>query len=481
MKPLEASLFKPLPPELKDNLIRSNVVPVNDALIPLWNNTHKILLLYGGWGSGKSVFFVDSLIDHAITDKYFRCYFGRKILDTVRGSVFKTITDRIKELKKVHLFNFSDAPNGSMVITCKENNNEFFPFGANDSSSFLSIKDPTHFFCEELDQFTFDDFGDIYSRLRKDGVILQFYGAFNTEKIYQSHWLRKVFFDGQFADQSFKFKVNYIDNYFIDREAYYKNLQLTSNGDAIKLAARANGEWGVVRTGGEFWKQFDETKHVGKVDYVPGVIWLSLDENVTPYVTCTCWQVRGGKDIKQIKEILCKPKDKSNNAPKAAAKVADWLDSIKHTDVVFVCGDPSASARSSIDPNNASFFDKFIEVLRERGYKVTNKVMRSAPEVALAAAFINALYENKIYGWSIEIGDMCFESIEEYVMIKEDAEGKPFVEKEKDPDTGIPFEKNGHITATKRYLVVTVMDKEWQDYKKGAKNKTLINQLAYFR
>lgn len=472
MRPLEASLYKPLPDELKEALLRSDVIPVNDSLLPYWNNRLEGLLLYGSYGSGKSVFLVDDLINKCINDEYFRAYFGRKILEDVRGTVFKTITDRIKELKKEHLFYFSDAPNGTMIIKCRKNGNEFNPFGANNPASLKSIKDPTHFLCDELDQFTFEDFGFIYSRLRTEQAATQFYGAFNTEKIYQSHWLRKIFFDGQFSEQFVKIKVNYTENYFINQEAYYKKLQLIANGNAATLNAIANGEWGVVRTGGEFWSQFDESKHVEKLKYEQGAIYLCLDDNVNPFVTDTIWQVRG-TSLCQIHEILSKSPD--NNAPRAARRAVEYLNSIGHKDMVFVCGDPSSSKRSTVDENSASFYEKFTSELIAAGFRVTNKVMKSAPEVALSGAFVNAIYENNLYGWSIHINESCFASIEDYIMVKEDAEGKMFKPKETDKETGVRFEPRGHISDSKRYFILTVCAKEFQLYKGRKNNWSSLN------
>lgn len=476
MKPLEASLFKPLPTELKMQLLQSDVVPVNDTFIPLWDNKNSLNLLYGSYGSGKSIFIVDKLIDDAITDVYFRGYYGRKIFEAVRGTVFKTITDRIKELNKSHLFTYSDAPNGSMIIQCNKNGNEFIPFGANNPGSLKSIKDPTHVFCEELDQFSFYDFGLLYSRLRTEKAKTQFYGALNTEKVYPSHWIRKVLFDGELASQAIKHKSTYKDNFFINHDEYFQKLKLIANGNAAVLNAIANAEWGIVRTGGEFLKQFNETKHVGKVEYSPGVVYLSLDENVNPYVTITAWQIRG-TSINQIKELLCTSPD--NNAPKAAQKAADWLDSIKHTDMVFVCGDPSGKKRSTVDANSKSFYEKFIDVLKDRRYKVTDKVMKSAPEVALSGAFMNAILENNLYGWSIMISDTCYSSIEDYIMVKEDAEGKMQKTKQKDIETGVTYEPRGHCTDSFRYLVLTVMADQFDEYK-GIKS-TLKQQMGYFR
>lgn len=486
LKPLEASLFKPLDEKLRKDLILSGVVPVNDILLPHFYNTYKGLLLYGSWGSGKSVFFVDVLINKCIEDEYFRCYYGRKILETVRGTVFQTIIDRIKELKKVYLFSFSEAPNGTMNIIARANGNSFIPFGANNADSLKSIKDPTHFFCDELDQFSYDDFGTMFSRLRTEKAITQFFGAFNTEKVYKSHWIRKVLFDGEHKNQFVRIKVNYTDNYFIDQDGYLQKLRLIANGDAVRLNAIASGEWGQVRTGMEFWKQFDETRHVKPVAYYPGVIYASLDENVNPYVTITIWQARAltyslnglstGGSLFQIGEILCKSPD--NNAPKAAAKLCDYLDGIKHQDMVFVCGDPSASKRSTVDENSSSFYTKVIQVLNSRGYRTQNKVMKSAPEVALSAAFVNAIYENNLFGWSITIGDRCFASIEDYIVVKEDAEGKMAKPRETDPETKISYEPHGHISDTKRYVILTILAKEFELFKKPKSN--LANKLGYF-
>ena len=92
--------------------------------------------------------------------------------------------------------------------------------------------------------------------------------------------------------------------------------------------------------------------------------------------------------------------------------------------MVFICGDPSASKRSTVDANSSSFYEKYASVVVQRGYRVENKVMKSAPEVALSGAFVNAIYENNLNGWEINISDTCFTSIEDYIMVKEDAEGK---------------------------------------------------------
>lgn len=472
---LEASLFRPLPLEVREPLIASGVLPVNDIFLPIvYPNDHKLILLFGGYGSGKSVTVADIQIEKSRTWKYHRLYFGRKILDTVRGSIFQTIVDRIKERNLEHEFNFSIAPTGSMVIRHLITGNTMLPFGANDPGSLKSVKDPTDFVCEEFDQFTQDDFGPIYSRLRTEKAQTQFWGMFNTEKIFKSHWLRQYFFDSAYSGDAFKLKCNYTDNYFIDQADYLTKLQQIANGNMAVLNAMTAGEWGMQRTGGEFFKNFDESRHVAHQEYIPGAVWCSLDENVVPYVTNTIWQVRG-KALHMIHEIAAETPN--NNAPRAAAMFCDYLDRIGHRDLVIVCGDPSASRRSTVDANSASFYDKFIEIVRLRGYKVENRVRRSAPEVALSGSFVNDIFGSELNGWSISIGDTCFKAIEDFIMVKEDAEGKMLKEKVKDPKTEVTYEKWGHMADSSRYFILTALAADFEKYKGRRSNLKAVASM----
>jgi len=470
LRPVKATAWKGLTPELQDMLLVQGAVPVNEVFFDHWGNPDKILLFYGAYGSGKSIFVADMMIDRCLQPPYARIYFGRKILDTVRGTVFQTIVDRIKELKREDDFHFSEAPNGSMHIRCKNNGNSMIPFGANDPQSLKSIKDPTHFILEEMDQFSFDDFGLFLSRLRTSKASTQLIGMFNTDRLYQSHWIRKMLFDGEYAHMATKIKAGFRENVFIDAGEYEKTLRMISGGNAAKFNAIAEGEMALIRTGDEFWKQFDEIRHIGPAPISQTTIHVSLDENVNPYVTVSVWQVNTeAKQLRQVHEIPCKSPD--NNAPKAAKKLADWLRSISYGDVVFLYGDPSASKRSTIDPNNRSFYDKFIETLEADGFKVTSRVQRSAPEVALSAAFINAIYEQNLGGWSILISERCFTSIEDYLLVKEDPDGRMFKEKVKDKETGITAEPRGHFSDAKRYFITTILAAEFAKYKTRGRKK----------
>lgn len=271
-------------------------------------------------------------------------------------------------------------------------------------------------------------------------------------------------------------KVTFRDNYWVtghpDHKHGFKDEHTLADFEYDRIhkpnlyRIYADGERGILRTGGEFWKQFNELRHIKPVKVEKTTIHISLDENVNPYVTQTIWQITG-KQIKQVHELLCKTPD--NNAPKAARKMAAWLTSIDYKDVVFIYGDPSASARSTIDENNASFYDKYIEVLTKEGFHVIKKVGKSAPEIALSAAFINEIFESNLHGYEIIIGDACKTSIDDYSTVKEDKDGKMLKEKIKDPISGVTYEPQGHISDSFRYFITEILKAEFNQYKSRSK------------
>lgn len=229
-----------------------------------------------------------------------------------------------------------------------------------------------------------------------------------------------------------------------------------------------------IQAGGEFWSGFNTLKHVRPVRPEPQEpIHISLDNNVTPYVTVSVWQCVN-KEIRQIHEIPAKAPN--NNAVKAAIMLSRYLEALRFTNLVYIYGDPSASARSTIDPDNRSFYDKFIEVLRQAGFKVITRVKKSYPEIALSANFINEIYEHCLGGFSIVIDPSCTVSIEDYYSVKHDAEGKMMKTKRKDPTTGVSFEPYGHFSDAKRYFLMGLLAAEFETYRNREQKYIIITK-----
>lgn len=229
-----------------------------------------------------------------------------------------------------------------------------------------------------------------------------------------------------------------------------------------------------VQAGGEFWSGFSTLKHVRFALYDrETTIHISLDNNVSPYVTCSVWQIKG-KEIRQIHEIPAK--SPNNNAVKAALLLAKYLEKVGHQSLIYVYGDPSASAKSTVDANSASFFDKYIEVLKQSGLKVVSRVKKSMPEIAMSANFINEIYESEILGFSIVIDPGCVVSIEDYYSVKHDKEGKMQKTKVKDASTGVTYEPYGHFSDAKRYFLMTLLASEFEAYKSKQSQYVVITK-----
>lgn len=346
--PVKASSFIQIQKEIQFLLIQNGAVPVNDIFFDLWNDDSKILLLYGGWGSGKSVFFVDKLLNECLNNNYFRCFYGRKIYDTIRISIFATFTDRIKERGLVKDFVFSTADNSSMIIKARNGEGVFHPFGADKAEKLQSVKDPSHILCEEMDQFSESDLGVLASRLRTIKTNTKLMGAFNTTRVKEGHWLKKMFFGEQVDEKMNGFTIkkvfcNYTDNYYINQKEYEKTLWLAAAYNERKFNEIASGAWGAEEVGNPFIFNFDRKNHIEKgLQTFPELhipIILSFDFNVEP-ITCLVGQCKGMDEVRILDEYRLINSDIDELCIRI---ISDYPDRM-----LIVTGDASGQARTAL-------------------------------------------------------------------------------------------------------------------------------------
>lgn len=447
-----------------------------------------IEFLYGGRDSGKSRHIAMQLVVECMRSSYFQCLLIRKELNTVRDSQFSLIKSIIEEWGLNDLFVIN---NTRMEIRCKANGNGFYGRGLDNAGKIKSFNNPSHCWIEEGNQIDKDDLVVVLTSLRAK-VRVKTWFSFNPEceKTYTEFWLWQEWFShsdqlswswirtietkkGPVDLKARATHTTYLDNPYCapERAALYESYK-TSKNNAYWYQTYTLGKWGYRRTGGEFFKCFDEVKHVRKVPVQQSVIYLVCDNNVVPYLPVAAWQVnRAAKKLCQVKEFTCESPE--NTAPKAARRCARWLRSIDYHDTLFVGGDPSANARSTVDEDGRSFFAVFIQTLKDEGFSVVSKVQRSAPEVARSGEFINEIYESNFLGWSIEISDECSKSKEDYTMAKEDAEGKILKKTETDKETKQSFQRYGHYSDIKRYFITAALEAEFKQYKARRKRGSI--------
>ncbi|MBD9109465.1 PBSX family phage terminase large subunit, partial [Bacteroides nordii] len=227
----------------------------------------------------------------------------------------------------------------------------------------------------------------------------------------------------------------------------------------------ALGEWGVIRTGSEFFGSFNRGKHSGEHKYIPDLpIHISVDNNVLPYISVSYWQVDFTTGIKvwQFHETCA---ESPNNTVKKSSKlVAKYLKDIRYSDKVYLHGDASTKAANSIDDEKRSWMDLFIDTLQKEGFEIEDKVGNKNPSVAMTGEFINAIFDCTVPGIEIYIDESCSVSIEDYMSVQKDANGAILKTKVKNKTTLQTYEEHGHLSDTFRYVVVDLCNEQYTEF-----------------
>lgn len=458
----------------------------------------RFIFVEGGSSASKTFTIAQALLldqmEHNYSTLAFR-RFGVHIKDTVYSS-FKLAAQSLSPITSVYQFQ-------DFLIRSKVNDARVRFRGLDDEEAIKGIEDYNVLYNNEWNQFLEDQFSQQRKRLRgrpNQKIICDWNPVSSKLWLYEK-WIdldswtdlpltieAPTAYSSLNSEFAFKrinkagntawLKVTYRDNYwivghpsgeggFVD-QGTLDDFELDRIRKPNLYRVYANGERGVMRTGGEFWKQFDETRHVKSVKVEKAPIHVTLDKNKVPYVTVLPWQING-KALCQVHELLCKAPD--NTAIKAARKFCGWLRAIGHEDVVFVYGDTTAKVGSTDHVDGKSFFDQFIDEVRKE-FVVIDRVGRSNPSVAISAAFINDIYEHQLAGWSIVIGDRCSVSIDDYNAVKEDEKGGMVKVVVEDKTTGQKFQPNGHISDAKRYFITQLLRVEFETFK--AKQKKYV-------
>lgn len=468
---LKASIFLQLDDEDRETALSSGIYPVNDVLVPFMSDGNKIQLLYGGRGGGKSNQVSLKLVEECRTEKYFKCYYGRKVLDRVRGSQHAELRKAIRQLKVAHEFHFSDQPNGSLVITHIATGNSFHPFGGDQPETMKGISDPTHIWCDEFDQFDDTDFRALYPTLRTIRGKNIFIGSFNSYEVLKSHWVVKYFFpeiyDGsEKMDYNAlkgvtisKYLVNYTDNFFIDQKEYEAVLLVSAGGDADLFDGLAKGEWGLDKKGNEYYGSFKMGVHVMQVPYLPGKpVHLTYDFNLLPYMTLVCAQINETVDEFQIRFF----KEYCLKAPQNTTEdvTAEFLSDHLSVRDVFYYGDAMGTRGVEGYGNNFTRFDPVREVLGKILGQGSDRTSKYNHGVLKRRSLVNKLlagtqkYKGKTIRIMFDTG--CTETKRDFQQVKIGIDGK-LKEKKKDA-SGATYEELGHTSDAVEYLFASIFE-----------------------
>lgn len=449
---------------------------INATFIPLVKNEDRYLICWGGRGSSKSIFAAKKLIYRCLSEPYFRYILYRKTYNTIKDSQFQTIKDIVYDWGLQNLFTFSTSP---LEIRCI-NGNKFICRGGDESKKLKSVKDPTGVWYEE----EIPDEGDFITittsiRTTKASYLQEIFTINpEVEGDYTDHWFWKRFFkdkpDGSFQDKVMieigdgkKFEMTYtshqstyLDNKWIPDSFIAQLLQLKAE-NPYYYTIYVLGKWGNKASGGNFWKFFDRAKHVGVTKYDPSrSLHLSFDFNVNPYMTLSIYQVVDKKVFLVDAICLKSPRNTTEQTCKEfSARYGN------HASGVFVYGDPSGKREDTRSEKGHNDFRIIQSELNK--YRPSMRLLNVAPSVEMSAKWINAIFFREDGGIQVIVSDKCQVAIDDFLYAKEAADGTMAKIKVKDPNTGISYEKYGHISDSFRYFMCSAFASEYAQYQKG--------------
>ncbi len=471
----------------------------------------RLIVLYGGSSSGKSYSAAQLFLIMTLYDKE-NTLVMRKVGASINKTIYEDFKVAARQLGIFGLFKFKD---GVRQIVCLSNGAKIDFGGLDDPEKIKGISNYKRVFMDEWSEYESEDFKQVRKRLRGK-IGQQIITAFNP--IRETHWIKKDIFDAEKwhdipMDMSIagrqlpseltavksirtnepKFIINprtkeieehapdtviiqttYLNNFWVvgspDGTYGYYDEQCIADFEKDRIHdpdyynVYALGEWGVIRTGSEFFVSFNRGKHCETVEYNPNLpIHLSIDNNRLPYIANTYWQVdtTNGYEIRQIDETCAE--SPNNSARKAAKLVAKKLHDYG-ADKVFLHGDATTKNGSTIDDENRSFFDLYIDQLQKEGIEVVDMIGNKNPSVSMSGEFINATFDEYFPDIRIIIGEHCTISIEDYMSVQKDVNGAILKTKVKNKITMQTYEEHGHLSDTFRYVVIDILREQFVSF-----------------
>lgn len=483
--------------------------PVGFHLMKLMQDTTiRFIILFGGSSSGKTYSVAQMVLIFTLWEGT-NTLVMRKVGASIKDSIYQDFVTAASQLGISKMFKFSD---GVKTIKCLTNGARIVFKGLDDSEKIKGLSSFKRVVMDEWSEFDEEDFKQIRLRLRgMEGQ--QIICTFNPIK--ETHWIKKKLFDTQkWHDVPMEIEIagrvipseltgvksirmnepreimhkrtgeiihhdpdtvviqtTYLNNFWVvgspdGTYGYYDEqciatFEFDRINDPDYYNVYALGEWGVIRTGSEFFGSFNRGKHSKEVSYNSSLpVHICVDSNVLPYITCTYWQVDIGAKttIYQFDETLAT--SPNNTVRKAAKLVAKRLREFA-PEKIFIHGDASTRASNNIDDEKRSFLDLFIDTLHKEGIEVEDKVSTKNPSVPMSGEFINAIFDEIIPGYEIVIGENCKTSIEDYMSVQKDVNGAILKTKVKNKITMQTYEEHGHISDTFRYIVTDILRDEF--------------------
>jgi phage terminase large subunit len=461
--------------EFEDGIFNNLYFELDEA----WSNfALRFIYFYGGSSSSKTWTICQKIITYMMVGEDNNTYVFKKVSAKIDETIFAAFKKIIAgwgltEYFKIQKHYIQYRPTGSYTSFS----------GLDDADKVKGLENYRKIYIDEMDQIEYADFKQLKKRLRgqKNQQII---GAFNP--VSEMSYIKVEIFDKEewtelYSDAGDLKQINDKGNMLIIRTNYLYNIWIVGDGhgggfidehtiadfehdrltDVNYYNIYALGQWGKLRTGGEFLKQFDSNKHVGDYKYNPSEpLHIVFDENVMPYLTCNVFQLQNGL-IRQIDEIMLK--DPLNTLKDTCEEFLKRYGN--NMNGLFVYGDATSKKQDTKLQKGQNFY------LLIKGYlsklKPTFRIPKANPSVIMSRNFTNDLLAGSIDGLSIGFDAKCRNSINDYQYCTEDAEGKVNKKLIRDKATGRSWQEFGHASDCLRYILTAMFADYYKKFMKG--------------
>ena len=208
---------------------------VNKVYDPLLDYDQRYLMVYGGRGSGKSVFAAQKLVYRDITERNHKFLVVRSVKRSLKQSCYQQLKQSMQSLGIRYKENKSD-----MELVSQYGSRYLFE-GLDDFEKLKSIQGITSIWIEELASLSQEEFDEVDLLLRgKTPHYKQIIGTWNPPA-YKTHWTKARFIDNGIEDGKVV-RTTYRDNSQLD-DAYRKKLEGLKHENPALYERYCNGEY----------------------------------------------------------------------------------------------------------------------------------------------------------------------------------------------------------------------------------------------
>lgn len=337
-------------------------------------SNHRYLVCMGGRGGGKSDALYLKYLLELFKPYNFKLLYVNKEKANIRDQQYAGFKRVAKRTGLAERLKFYD---GDYRIINELNGNALIPKGMDDPEKSKGTDDVTAIWWDEINKGTLDDFLTLNALLRTpEAQYLQFAISFNP--VSEQHWLRNQFFDKSnayklnetYSDSGLLHHSTFLDNDFIDKEAYLKTLQENAHGNINRMLVDIEGKWGVTMNENPFFYAYNHSEHYTDAkfmmpDYL-GHIYVSFDFNNDP-----CTLLVGMINEKKIcifDLIACDVNSIPGLSPLDACCEMFLNKYVKSglitTNRIIVTGDASGRSQTADNVANKNFYTKIKDRLR---------------------------------------------------------------------------------------------------------------------